>query len=615
MNKNILKNSSLVVIVLIFFASALLLARDSEQKPAVEVALSELVNKINNEEIKTLTVSGNNIEAVLQDETKIRTTKESSDSISQLLNNYQISGEKMQKINLVVKSESGWAYWAGVILPFILPFLLIVGFIFLLTRQVSSMNNRAMSFGQTDPKEAPNKNNEKKEIVTFKDVAGNKEAKEELVEVVEFLRNPKKFSDMGAKIPKGVLLVGAPGTGKTLLARAVSGEAGVPFLHVSGSEFVEMFVGVGASRVRSLFQKAKKSAPCIVFVDELDAIGRQRGAGLGGSHDEREQTLNQILVEMDGFEPNSGVIVLAATNRPDILDTALLRPGRFDRRVTLELPDINDRAEILKIHAKNKPLSKEVDIRRVAERTSGFSGADLANLMNEAAILAVRRDHKKVGFHDVLESIEKVLLGPSRKSRRLLDKEKEITAYHEAGHALVAHMLPQSDPVQKVSIIARGQAGGYTLKVPEQDRHMYSKTEFLSELSVLLAGHATEKETYGEVTTGAQSDLRQATKLARRLITDYGMSDKLGPRTYGEHEELIFLGREISEQRDYSEKVAQEIDEEVSKILTGAYEVACGIIKAEKDKLKAIVDKLLEKENLEKEEFEAIVGEKKRKDL
>jgi len=303
---------------------------------------------------------------------------------------------------------------------------------------------------------------------------------------------------------------------------------------------------------------------------------------------------------------------LAATNRPDILDTALLRPGRFDRRVTLELPDISDRAEILKIHAKNKPLSKEVDIRRVAERTSGFSGADLANLMNEAAILAVRRDHKKIGFHDVLESIEKVLLGPSRKSRRLLNKEKEITAYHEAGHALVAHMLPQSDPVQKVSIIARGQAGGYTLKVPEQDRHMYSKTEFLGELSVLLAGHATEKEIYGEVTTGAQSDLRQATKLAKRLITDYGMSDKLGPRTYGEHEELIFLGREISEQRDYSEKVAQEIDEEVSHILSGAYETACGIIKAEKDKLKAIVDKLLEKENLEKEEFEAIVGEKKR---
>lgn len=612
MKNNILKNSSLVIVILLFLALGILWSRSSEPASPEKVGISDLVNKINQSQVKSLLISGNVIEATLQDDKKITTIKEGTDSVTTLLKNYGVEPEKIQQISLTVKEESGTSYWLGVILPFILPFLLIGGFIFLLTRQVSSMNNRAMSFGQSEPKEAANKKNEKKEMITFKNVAGNKEAKEELQEVVEFLKNPKKFSDMGAKIPKGVLLVGAPGTGKTLLARAVSGEAGVPFFHVSGSEFVEMFVGVGASRVRSLFQKAKKNAPCIVFVDELDAIGRQRGAGLGGSHDEREQTLNQILVEMDGFEPNSGVIVLAATNRPDILDIALLRPGRFDRRVTLDLPDMNDRLEILKIHANNKPLAKEVELKRVAERTAGFSGADLANLMNEAAISAVRRDRKRISAHDLFESIEKVLLGPSRKSRRLLEKEKEITAYHEAGHALVAHMLPLADPIQKISIISRGQAGGYTLKVPEQDRHMYSETEFKSELAVLLAGHVAEKETYGEVTTGAQSDLRQATKLARRLITDYGMSKNLGPRTYGEHEELIFLGREISEQRDYSEKVAEAIDGEVSEILSGAYEIARGIIKEEKDKLKAIVDKLLVQENLEKEEFEEIVGEKKR---
>ncbi len=610
--KNLFKNLVIIIAIFIALAGLLSLYKNPVAPKAEEVAMSELVKKINQSEVKNILVKGNELEVTLTDDKKIKVAKENTESVSALLKNYNVSAEKMQAVEIKIKEESGWGYWLGVLLPFLIPFLFIIGFILLLGRQVQSINNKAMSFGQTESREAGGKKSEKKEKITFKDVAGAKEAKMELEEVVEFLKNPKKFSDLGARIPKGVLLIGPPGTGKTLLAKAVSGEASVPFFNVSGSEFVEMFVGVGASRVRSLFTKAKKNAPCIVFIDELDAIGRQRGAGLGGSHDEREQTLNQILVEMDGFEPNSGVIVLAATNRPDILDVALLRPGRFDRRVTLDLPGIADRLEILKIHAANKPLNKDVDLKKVADRTPGFCGADLANLMNEAAILTARRNKKKIGLAEIFESTEKVMLGPERKSRLLSTKEKEITAYHEAGHAVVAHILPQTDPVQKVSIVARGQAGGYTLKMPESDKHMYAKSEFLDELAVLLAGHATEKSIFGEVTTGAQSDLREATKLARRLVTDYGMSEKLGPRTFGEKEELIFLGREISEQRDYSEKVAQLIDEEVAGFINSAYERACGIIKAEKDKIKSVVDKLLAKETLEREEFEEIVGKKKK---
>jgi cell division protease FtsH len=512
-----------------------------------------------------------------------------------------------------VKTESGLSGWLGILLPSLIPLLFIIGFFWLMARQVQGMNNRAMGFGQdmagNNEEEKKNKK-DKKQQVTFKDVAGAKEAKQELVEVVEFLSNPKKFTEVGARIPRGVLLVGPAGTGKTLLAKAVSGEAGVPFFNVSGSEFVEMFVGVGASRVRSLFQKAKKNAPCIVFIDELDAIGRQRGAGLGGSHDEREQTLNQILVEMDGFETNAGVVVLAATNRPDVLDAALLRPGRVDRRVVVDLPDLSDRVEILKVHAQNKPLNKDVDLHRVAERTPGFSGADLANLLNEAAILTAKRNKKKIAAEEILESIEKVMLGPERKSRVLNEKEKKITAYHEAGHALLTHKLPNADPVHKVSIIARGSAGGYTLKVPGEDKHMQTRSFFIDELSVLLAGHAAEKTVFGEVTTGATSDLKRATEIARSLVTEFGMSEKLPPRTFGDKEELIFLGREISEQRDYSEKTAQAIDSEVDKLIVNAYDKSCDIIKEERIMLDKIAQALLEKETLEKEEFEEIVGKK-----
>jgi len=478
-----------------------------------------------------------------------------------------------------------------------------------MARQIQGANGRALMFGQSQAREINNQNQNKKKRITFKEVAGVREAKEELKEVVEFLTNPKKFLELGANIPKGVLLVGAPGTGKTLLAKAVAGEANVPFFHMSGSEFVEMFVGVGASRVRDLFKRAKKTAPCIVFIDEIDAVGRQRGSGLGGSHDEREQTLNQILVEMDGFEPNTNVIVLAATNRPDVLDPALLRPGRFDRRVVLDEPDINDRTEILKVHSRSKPLAKDVSLRRVAERTPGFSGADLANLLNEAAILAARGNKRLIEMPELFSSIEKVMLGPERKSRVLSEKEKKITAYHEAGHALVTHVLPNTDPVQKISIISRGMAGGYTLKVPLEDKRMHSKQEFLEELSVLLGGYIAEQEIFGDITTGATSDLRAATNLTRRMITDYGMSRNLGPRTFGSREELIFLGRELHEQRDYSEKMAEKIDEEIRHYINEAAERARQVIQTHRPKLEKIVQALLKQETLEKEEFEELVKE------
>jgi len=604
--KKLIRNFLVLFAVFLLIAAIFSAFSGGSAKPQT-VGIETLINQINSDKVSEIVVSGNQLAITLKDNTKETVRKEANDSLSTLLNNYAVDPAKSTAIKISVKDESGWDYFLLNIAPFLLPFILVGVFIFFMLRGVQGANSRAMSFGQSTAKDfKPDEKNR----TTFKDVAGAKEAKEELKEIVEFLRFPKKFHELGAKIPRGVLLLGAPGTGKTLLARSVAGEAKVPFFHMSGSEFVEMFVGVGASRVRSLFDKAKKNAPCILFIDEIDAVGRRRGSGLGGSHDEREQTLNQILVEMDGFEPTQNIIVIAATNRPDVLDPALLRPGRFDRRVMIDLPDLKDREEVLLVHARKKPLASNVDLRKIAERTAGFSGADLANILNEAAILAAREDKKEIVNENLFEAIEKVMIGPERKSRVITDKEKKITAYHEAGHALVSHFLPDADPVHKVSIISRGSAGGYTLKAASEDRHMHAKSEFISEIAVLLAGHLVEKNIFGEVTTGATSDLRRATALARSLVTDYGMSDHLGPRTYGEKEEMIFLGREIHEQRDYSEKVAEKIDEEITGFIKQGENKAQIIIDTHTEQLEKIVATLLEKETIEKDEFELIMGPK-----
>lgn len=571
-----------------------------------EVSLSTLAQQINNEKVSKITVQENDLSVELKDGTKEKAIKERESSLTESLVNYGLEPEKFQKVEIEIKKESSAAVWARTILPFLIPILFIGFVLWFLMKGTQKGQMQAFTFGKS--KARMFNPSDRKNRVTFDDIADLKEPKEELGEVVDFLKSPKKFIQIGAKIPKGVLLIGPPGTGKTLLARAVAFEAGVPFFSVSGSEFVEMFVGVGSSRVRDLFNTAKKNAPALIFIDELDAIGRQRGAGVGGGHDEREQTLNQILTEMDGFDPNSGIILLAATNRPDVLDPALLRPGRFDRRVTLNLPDLKDREDILKIHAKNKPLKKEVNLREIAERTPGFSGADLANLMNEAAILAARREKKKISQDELRQCIERVLLGPERKSHILTEQEKKITAYHEAGHALTADSLPNMDPVQKISIIARGMATGYTLKLPVEDKHFHSRSEFLDELVVLLAGYATEKIVFGELTTGASNDLQKATELAQRLITKYGMSEELGPRTFGGRDEAVFLGKEIVSEKDYSEQVAAKIDEEVANLVKEAYERAKKIINKKRDKLDQIAKELIKKETIERKDFEKLMG-------
>jgi len=570
---------------------------------AESVDVSRLIQQVKNGEVESITVEGARLTAQLKDGKLESASKEESQSFTELAQNYGVTPEQLESVKIAVKNSSS-AFWINTLFSFLLPALLIFGFLWFILRQAQGQSNRALSFGQSTAREMQPQ--DRKNRITFSDVAGAKEAKEELSEVVEFLRNPQKFQSLGAKIPKGVLLLGSPGTGKTLLARAVAGEANVPFFNISGSEFVEMFVGVGASRVRDLFRKAKKSAPAIVFIDEIDAVGRQRGTGLGGSHDEREQTLNQILVEMDGFDNETNVIVIAATNRPDVLDPALLRPGRFDRRVVVDAPDLADREAILKVHAKKKPLSQEVTLRKIAERTPGFTGADLANLLNEAAILAARRNQKVISMDECLEAIEKVMLGPERKSYILSEAEKRITAYHEAGHALVAHETPAADPVHKVSIISRGRAAGYTLKLPVEDKKLHSKKEFVADLATMLGGYVAEQEVFGDLTTGASNDLQQATKLARQLVTRYGMSEKLGPRTFGEKEELVFLGREISEQRDYSEKIAQLIDAEVDRFLNDALKHARAVVTKQRKQLDKIVAALIEKETLEQEEFAAL---------
>jgi cell division protease FtsH len=563
-----------------------------------EVSISDMIDLSKDHQISAISIKGDQLDITKVDGSQLVVYKESNAT----LNDYQQMGLVTEGIDISSENNTG-INWGSLLLN-LLPLVLIAVLIYLFFRSARGANNQAMRFGRSRARLFP----ANKPTVTFDDVAGVEEAKQELYEVVEFLKNREKFQSLGARIPKGVLLVGPPGTGKTLLARAVAGEAGVPFFSISGSEFVEMFVGVGASRVRDLFDQAKRNAPCIIFVDEIDAVGRQRGAGLGGSHDEREQTLNQILVEMDGFDTSTTVIVLAATNRPDILDPALLRPGRFDRRVVLDAPDINGRLGILKVHAKGKPMSNLTDLETIARATPGFSGADLANLINEAAILAARRGKKSIGMDELGESIDRVIAGPERKSRRISPKEKEMTAYHEAGHALVAKLLPNADPVHKISIISRGRMGGYTRMLPSEDTYLDTRSKFKDYLAVFMGGRVAEELIYNEMTTGAAQDMKQATDLARKMVTVYGMSDKMGPRTYGQKEEMIFLGREISEQRDYSEKTALQIDGEVNKMIEEAHEMALKILTENKERLIHIAQVLISRETLEGEDMETVLN-------
>lgn len=607
--KHLLRNI-LLIIASLFLIAGLMSMAEVGKNVTTEVGVNTLVQQINNGEVASIEVMPDTIIARLKNTTNTEqiVKKEVTQSFSELMTNYGVAPEKLLAVNITTKQDSELMQWVKALGPYLLTFLLLIGLLMFMSRQVAGANNRAMGFGQSSAKQVKPEDDKSKK--TFQDVAGAREAKAELEEVVDFLRDPKKFTDMGAKIPKGVLLMGSPGTGKTLLAKAVAGEANVPFFHMSGSEFVEMFVGVGASRVRDLFNKAKKAAPAIIFIDEIDAVGRKRGAGLGGSHDEREQTLNQILVEMDGFDPNIGVIVMAATNRPDVLDPALLRPGRFDRRVVIDKPDINDREEILKVHAAGKPLDTQVSLRRLAERTPGFTGADLANLLNEAAILAVRKGKKHVGEGDILESIDKVILGPEKRSRVMTDKEREMTAYHEAGHAIVGHFLPNCDPVRKVSIIGRGMAGGYTLSMPEMDKRYETYDEFRDEMAMAMGGYVAERMIYGEgkLSTGPSSDLKKATQLATAMVTRFGMSKELGPRVYHENEELIFLAQEIHEKKNYSEDTAKIIDREINQLLVEARERAEKILAEKRPVMDTLVKALIEKETVEQEEFRKIVG-------
>ncbi|MCC6404803.1 MAG: ATP-dependent zinc metalloprotease FtsH [Candidatus Yanofskybacteria bacterium] len=604
--RHIIRSTAIVFALLISLAFAVSLLSDTGTQPK-PLAISELAAKVGDGTIRDITVRGDEISATAGDGAAFTAKKEPAVSLFETLVNAGVPKEKIAAVKVEVKDPSSASVLAASILPIILPFLLVLGMFWYMYRQARQGSMQAFSFGKSRVKLAGMNPDDRK--ITFRDVAGLHEAKEEVREVVEFLRDPAKFHRLGARIPRGILLVGSPGTGKTLLAKAVANEARVPFFYVSGSEFVEMFVGVGANRVRDTFETAKRAAPAIVFVDEVDAIGRARGAGIGGGHDEREQTLNQILVEMDGFDTNDAVIVMAATNRPDILDPALLRPGRFDRRIILDEPSLNDRIEVLTIHSTGKPIAKNVNLRVVAERTPGFSGADLANLINEAAILAARKGQKSISQDNLLESIEKVMLGPERRSHVLSVKEKEVTAHHEAGHAIVAASLPHSDPVHKVSIISRGRAGGYTLKLPSQDKYLKTKSEFEAELAVLLGGYSAEQLVFNELTTGASNDLKVASDLARRMVTQYGMSDAMGPLSYGETHESIFLGRELMHDRTYSEHIAQQIDAEVRAIIDRAVVTAKRIISDKMDTLKVVAQELITKETLEQEQFYALIGQ------
>lgn len=599
------RNRSYAIYILLFLAIISMVYFNIQQQ-ALEtrvIPINQLAADIEAGKVSKVTALENELTIAYKDGTNKEATLDSQSGLVEQLVQLGVSTKQLQDPGLQIEiSKPGMLDTILNILVYILPFIFMLGIFWFFMRQAQGSNNAAIAFSKSRARMMSGEH----PTVTFADVAGVDEAKEELQEVVEFLKEPQKFISLGARIPKGVLLVGSPGTGKTLMAKAVSGEAGVPFFSISGSEFVEMFVGVGASRVRDLFDQAKKHSPCIVFVDEIDAVGRHRGAGLGGSHDEREQTLNQLLVEMDGFDTDTNVIIMAATNRPDILDPALLRPGRFDRRVMLDKPDMLGRVEILKVHVRGKPLSPAVDLELLARSTPGFVGADLENLVNEAAILAARRNKKVIEQAEFEEAIERVIAGPERKSRLINPDEKKIIAYHEAGHAVVINTLPEGDPVQKVSIISRGMAGGFTLSLPEEDRVLDSKKKLIATMVGMLGGRAAEEVIFDDITSGASSDIENVTKLARRMVTRLGMSEELGPMVYGQKEELVFLGREISEQRDYSEFVAQKIDQEVREIVSNAYAQAKEILVTYKEKLIEVAEKLLEVETLSREQFEAI---------
>ena len=593
------RNTIVLIILLVIVAALVLQFRSSQGQPP-RISFNEFADAVKNGEVKSVLVDENELEVEFRDGSVKFTRKEPDNSaIGQLIDlGVQPANLASDRIVWEIKQPSDWNTVISLV-TYLLPGLLVVGLIFLMLRQAQGTNNQALSFGKSRARMFTGD----QPTVTFVDVAGVDEAKDELREVVEFLKEPEKFIALGVRIPKGVLLIGSPGTGKTLLAKAVSGEAGVPFFSISGSEFVEMFVGVGASRVRDLFDQAKRHSPCIVFVDEIDAVGRQRGAGLGGSHDEREQTLNQLLVEMDGFNTDTNVIIMAATNRPDVLDPALLRPGRFDRRVILDRPDMRGREQILRVHIKGKPIDPEVKLDKIAKVTPGFVGADLENLVNEAAILAARRDKKSIAQDEFQEAIERVIAGPERKSRLISEEEKRIVAYHEAGHAIVTHVIPDADPVHKVSIIARGMMGGFTMALPEDDRLLMSSNKLKAEMASLLGGRAAEEIVFDDITSGASNDLERVTKMARTMVTRLGMSPELGPLVYGQKEELIFLGREISEQRDYSETVAERIDGAVRKLVDEAYDRTREILVEYRAQLDRIAKRLIEVETIDGDEF------------
>ena len=595
--------NGLIYLIIVVIAIALFYNVYSASTSLSSVPITSVAEDAREGRISRILVSGDDLRITRTSGVEVVSRKEPGADLTEVLTNLGVTQEMLNGMTIEIQTPSEWGSWFAILGSF-LPLILIGGLLLFMMRQAQSGNSQALSFGKSRARMLTGD----QPTVTFEDVAGVVEAKQELLEVVEFLQEPEKFSALGARIPKGVLMVGPPGCGKTLMARAVAGEAEVPFFSISGSEFVEMFVGVGASRVRDLFEQAKGNSPCIVFVDEIDAVGRHRGAGLGGSHDEREQTLNQILVEMDGFDTDTNVIVMAATNRPDILDPALLRPGRFDRRVVLDLPDRNGRKAILEIHARGKPLAEEVDLDVIAKQTPGFSGADIESLLNEAAILAARLDKKSIEMEDLQEAVERVIAGPERKSRLISDDEKEIIAHHEAGHVLVMKTLPGCDPVHKVSIVSRGMALGYTMPLPEDDRYLMQRSKFEDELAGLLGGRAAEELVFDDVTTGASNDLERATQLARKMVTEYGMSEKLGPLTFGHKQELVFLGREIGEQRNYSEEVARTIDEEVRRLISQAHETALRILRENKDKLVNVAKKLIEVETLEGPDLEAMLA-------